>query len=157
MIVIADSTPLIALSRVDRLGLLKEVFDEVTVPDAVWRELTERGDWRAGASEITAASWLIRRSVTRVDLVQALTLTLGQGEAEAIVLAQEVHADVLLMDEKRGRAAAEHLGLRVTGLIGVLIEAKRRGLVEDAAALAELIRTRGVWIADSLIDLLKQP
>ncbi len=89
-------------------------------------------------------------------MVQALTLTLGQGEAEAIVLAQECRADLILLDEKLGRAAAEHLGLRVTGLIGVLIEAKRRGFVDDAAALAELIRSRGVWLADSLIELLRK-
>lgn len=126
------------------------------MPDAVWSELIERGGWRAGAVELKAAPWIIRRLVTRTDMVQALTLTLGQGEAEAIVLAQECRADLILLDEKLGRAAAEHLGLRVTGLIGVLIEAKRRGFVDDAAALAELIRSRGVWLADSLIELLRK-
>ncbi len=111
MIIIADSTPLIALSRVNRLELLRDVFGEITVPDAVWEELTQRGDSRPGAMELPAATWIIRRSVTCTDLVQALTLSLGQGEAEAIALAQECHADVLLIDEKLGRAAAERLGL----------------------------------------------
>lgn len=155
MIVVADSTPLIALSRVGRLDLLQAIFGEVTVPEAVWRELTNQGTWRAGAAELMAATWMVRRPVTQTDLVRALTLTLGEGEAEAIVLAQELQADVLLMDEKLGRAAAEHLGLRVTGLIGVLIVAKRRGLVTDAAGLAESIRSKGVWLADALIELLR--
>ena len=155
MIVVADSTPLIALSRVDRLRLLRDVFGEVTVPDAVWNELTGHGEPRAGAKEVASATWIVHRSVARTDLVDALTLTLGRGEAEAIVLAQECHADVLLMDEKLGRAAAERLGLRVTGLIGVLIEARRHGLVTDAAALAESIRNQGVWLSDSLIEMLR--
>ncbi len=157
MMVVADSTPLIALARVGRLELLCDVFGRVIIPDAVWRETVEDSRGRTGASEISAAAWIERRALgAAAPLAEHLRQTLGDGESEAIALAQELHADVLLMDEKLGRAAARGLGLRVTGLIGVLIEAKKSGILPDAVPLARAIRAAGVWIGDDLIDLLRQ-
>ena len=83
-----------------------------------------------------------RRTVTDVHLVHLLRKDLGPGESEAIVLAREIAADFLLMDERLGRSAAQRLGLRCVGLVGFLIEAKRRGLITDAVGTAELLREK---------------
>lgn len=157
MIVVADSTPIIALCRVGRLALLRQVFGRIVIPDAVWNEIVIDGQGRPGADEIQGQTWIERRSVTTNRMVvQALELTLDTGEAEAIALAQEIHADFLLMDEKLGRTAAERIGLTVTGLLGVLLQAKRLDLEPDPAALAEKLRANGVWLSNALIDLLRK-
>ena len=156
MIVVADSTPLIALARVGRLHLLRDVFGRVIIPQAFWNETVQDGQGQSGAQEIRDASWIELRTLgAGKHVAQQLLQMLGDGESEAIALAQEMNADLLLMDEKLGRAAARALGLRLTGLIGVLIEAKKSGILPDAVQLAHSIRAAGVWISDDLIHLLE--
>jgi predicted nucleic acid-binding protein len=155
MIVVADASPLIAMSRVGRLDLLREVFGQLLVPEAVWIELTGSGIERAGSSEIAAATWIERREAMDRQLVESLKRILGAGEAEAIVLAKETNADVLLMDERLGRSTAHDLGLSVVGLVGVLIEARDRGLLSDAKSLvAALDQEAGFWISAELRSLI---
>ncbi len=84
-------------------------------------------------------------------LVAVLCRDLGAGEAEAIVLAREVRADLVLMDERMGRTVAKRLGLRVTGLVGVLIEARERGLLTDADTVVNDLHQRaGFWLSNEL-------
>lgn len=157
MIVVADSSPLIALCRIGRLDLLHLVFGRLLIPEAVWVELTAVTSGKAGANEILSADWIERRTVMDQSLVFLLRQDLGSGESEAIVLAREVEADVLLMDERRGRRAAKRLGLTCTGLIGILIEAKRLGIVADPQAIAlELRESAGFWVSDELMNQLRQ-
>lgn len=151
MIVVADASPLIALGRIGRLGLLRDVFGTLYLPDAVWREVVEAGPDRTGVDAVRRADWIERRSVADGILVSALRRDLGAGEAEAIVLARETGAALVLMDERMGRAAAKRLGLRVTGLVGVLIEARERGLLANAESVVEALhQTAGFWLSQEL-------
>ena len=155
MIVVADSSPLIALSRIGRLGLLQQMFGRLMVPDAVWREVTGCDPARPGVAEMLQLSWIEHRSVSDTGLVNLLRQDLGAGESEAIVLAREISADMLLIDERLGRSAATRLGLPITGLVGVLIEARRTGLLPDAGAMIVDLRSKaGFWISDALADLI---
>lgn len=87
--------------------------------------------------------------------VDDLRRDLGAGEAEAIVLARELPADLLLMDEELGRRTARGLGLQVVGLVGVLVEARKRGLLPDAASIAEVLhRKAGFWLSADLRALI---
>ena len=157
MLVVADSSPLIALCRIGRLELLHELFGQLMLPDAVWREVAASHPEKTGASAIVSSSWIERRDVQDVPLVTLLRQDLGAGESEAIVLAREVKADLLLMDERRGRSAAKRLGITCTGLVGVLLEARRRGVLADPAGVGEELRNlAGFWIAEELMDLLRQ-
>ena len=124
MIVVSDTSPLIALAAVGRLDLLRKLYGEVLIPEAVHREATA-SPGAPGAAAIGAAEWLRVEAVRDRTLVAALSLDLDQGEAEAIALAIERGADLLLVDERRGRTTATRLGQRVVGVLGVLIEAKR--------------------------------
>ncbi len=156
MLVVADSSPLIGLCRIGMLHLLRETFNRVIVPEAVWREITSDDDSKPGVQELLEASWIERRPVTDVHLVHLLRKDLGPGEAEAIVLTREIGADFLLMDERLGRSAARRLGLRCVGLVGFLIEAKRRGMITDAVGTAELLREKaGFWVSQELLNLLR--
>ena len=89
------------------------------------------------------------------SLVNLLRHDLGAGEAEAIALARECNADLLLIDERLGRSAAKSLGLKVVGLVGVLIEARERGLVLDAGTLINRLHIEaGFWISEDLRNLV---
>jgi len=134
MIFVSNASPLVNLARIGRLELLRDLFGEMCVPDAVWEEVVVAGEGQPGAQLLAQARWVVRRQVQNRSLVQALRQELDAGEAEAIVLALELKADLLLMDERLGRETAQHLGLKPTGVIGVLIEAKRSPAPRGAAS-----------------------
>jgi predicted nucleic acid-binding protein len=96
------------------------------LPKAVYCELTDIDPPVPGTSEVQTASWLEVRKVVNREIVERLRdeVKLDPGESEAIALTLELSADLLLIDERRGRAEANRLGLRITGLLGILIEAK---------------------------------
>ncbi|MFQ5854703.1 MAG: DUF3368 domain-containing protein [Anaerolineae bacterium] len=122
MTVVANAGPLISLARIGQLGLLQELYDEVVVPPSVHQEVT--GDpGQAGAQELAQASWLRVVEVEDQTAVEVLRFSLDLGESEAIVLARELPA-TLLIDERRGRTTATALGLTKTGTVGVLLAAK---------------------------------
>ena len=90
-------------------------------------------------------------------LVASLQLKVEEGEAEAIALAAVLNADLVLLDERKGRVAASHLGLRFIGLLGILVEAKHKGLVSATKPiLDELIAKAGFWVAQDLYDCVLQ-
>lgn len=155
MILVADSSPLIALARIGRLELLHTLFGTLMLPDAVWGELVATNIPRVGANEIAAAEWIEHRPVSDDAWVKLLRQDLGAGESEAIVLAKEINADLLLIDERRGRTAAKSLGLNVTGLVGILIEARKQELLPDADNIGdELVSKAGFWLSYELRRLI---
>lgn len=95
MIAVSNSTPLIALSKINRLNLLKEYFDEVYIPEGVYDEVVRRGGDLTGASEVASCNWIKVQQVKNRMAVETLSLSLDAGEAEAIVLSKEM--DALLM------------------------------------------------------------
>ncbi len=155
MRVVVDSSPLIALARIERLELLREMFGEIVVPSAVWSEVVMSGLDKTGAREVIASGWIRRQEVVDQSAVDDLRRDLGAGEAEAIVVARELPADLLLMDEELGRRTARGLGVQVVGLVGVLVEARKRGLLPDAAGIAEVLhRKAGFWLSADLRGLI---
>lgn len=151
MKVVSNASPLVNLARIGQLSLLHHLFGEVLVPEAVWEEVVVRGRNQPGAEEIGAATWIERASVANRQLVHALRQDLDSGEAEAIALAVEIDADLLLMDERLGRKTAAHFGLRYVGLVGILSEAKQRGLVRELRHLLDQLRNMaGFWLSSAL-------
>jgi hypothetical protein len=118
--VVADSSPLIALQQIDQLGLLKALFGEVLVPPVVAREVAPR---------LTLPPWVREQALTQPIAREVLRASLGPGESEAIGLALEIRADWVIIDERSGRRVAEALGLRVAGVLGLLVLSKQRGLI----------------------------
>jgi hypothetical protein len=149
--VVSDSSALINLARIGKLALLRDLYGEVYIPEAVWQEAVVRGKGQAGASEIKSAPWVKAQRVKNSELVKALRQELDPGEAEAIALALETRAELLLMDERLGRDTARHLGLTFTGLIGLLVQGKRKGLIPSIKHELDALRDiAGFRIADSL-------
>ena len=148
MIVVGDSSVLIALQRVDAWTLLPRLYGEVHVPDAVWLEVfSPRTDGR----QPSPPSWLVRHPPHPVSQAVPWIEPLDPGETEAILLARELPADLLLIDETAGRRVARRLGLRVTGVVGVLLDAKRRGEITSVAAHLGRLRDAGFWLSGELV------
>jgi len=145
MIVVSDTTAITTLIKAGREGLLADLFGEVLVPTAVFQELLRSHPSLPGflrKVEITDAS--------KADLLGAL---LGRGESEAIVLAEELKADFLLIDERRGRRIAHERRLKIIGLLGVVLLARERGLIAAVRPLLVELQARGgAYIAPDLIE-----
>ena len=151
MSIISNASALINLARIGKLDLLRQLYAEVTIPEAVWDEVVVQGAGQPGADEVRTAPWIKTRTVTNRPLVRALRQELDAGEAESIVLTLEVDAELLLMDERLGRENARHLELRYTGLIGVLVEAKHKGLISAIKPyLDELREVAGFRVSAAL-------
>jgi hypothetical protein len=141
---VSNTSPISNLARIDRLDLLPEQFSEVWIPHTVEVELGRVPDVAARKS-IDAAKrtgWLRSRVPTDSNLISLLTVELDRGESEAIALALELKADRLLIDEREGRAVARHLGLKLTGVLGVLLRAKRMGRITAIEPEIDALRTK---------------
>lgn len=145
MIVVSDASPIICLSAVGRLDLLRQLYDEVWIPTSVQEEIDRGGPGQPGVTELRSADWIFAKPAQDEILMRALDGELDRGEAEAIALAQELKADLLLIDERRGRAVASRLGLKAVGILGVLMEGKRRGLLPAVAPLLIDLRTKAAF------------
>lgn len=151
MIVISNTSPITNLAAVGQIDLLRQLYEKVIIPQAVYDELTSGSGEQPGSVEVQTLGWVETRSVTDRALVVALQMELDDGEAEAVALAKELAADLLLLDERRGRATAARLDLRCIGLLGALIEAKQKGYVSAIKpVLADLIEKAGFWISQPL-------
>lgn len=155
MIVISDTSVITNLAAIQHLHLLPQLYNQVTIPEAVYRELADIAPPVPGTLEVQTAPWLEVRQVVNRDVVERLQyeVRLDPGESEAIALALELKADLLLIDERRGRAEADCLGLRITGLLGILVEAKRQNLVIAIKPLMDaLIATSEFRVSSALYN-----
>lgn len=144
MKVISNSSVLIALSGISQLELLHQRFPEgVIIPNAVWKEVVEAGHGRIGARKVANAEWITIREIRSHSFAIALQASLDQGEAEVIALGQEIEADLLLLDEKSARNVAIRLQYPVLGTIGLLIWAKRLGMIPNLGDQLALLHVEG--------------
>ncbi|MCI9297216.1 MAG: DUF3368 domain-containing protein [Lachnospiraceae bacterium] len=125
MIVVSDTTPLISLLKIDHIDLLEKLFGQVLIPQAVFDELTADERFKLEADQIRRKQFIKVKAVKNPESASILKRATGldQGESEAIILTDEQNADVLLMDEAKGRAVSFQMGFKIMGTIGILIAA----------------------------------
>lgn len=113
MIVISDTSAITNLAAINYLQLLPQLYNQVTIPEAVYRELADINPPVPGSLEVQTAPWIEVRQVTNQKVIKRLQdeVRLDPGESEAIALALELNASLLLIDERRGRAEADRLGV----------------------------------------------
>jgi predicted nucleic acid-binding protein len=150
VIVVCDTSPVIALMICGKLYLLDSLFDEVWIPQSVYDELMVSG--KPGIKEIDDWSLGKIKCVQNTQLVQVLSLTLDSGESEALALYWEKAADYLLIDEKRGRAIAVMNGANAIGTLGILLLAKSRGLLPSIKPSLDLLKNSSIRISSDLYE-----
>ncbi len=149
MILIADASALIALACCDSLDLLEALFGNVLVPTTVFYEVTTPDKPQSARLQ----SYL-KDKIRTVDMHRYIYLDAfaDAGETEAMLLYKEITADYLLIDDKRGRKVAKINQIKTIGSLGVLLQAKRVGLIPHIAPLLKQIAASPVFISDSLIQ-----
>ena len=153
MIIVSNTTPLIGLASIQRFDLLRQLFGEVHIPQAMYDEAVLAGREAGGAKqEVSTAQWIRTVSVQDRLAVEVLLDDTDLGEAETIVLARELGADWVLMDEKKGRRKLEQLGLKKIGTLGILLKAKQLGLLAVIRPEIEQLHRQGFSISQNVID-----
>jgi len=154
---ICNTGPIIALSMIDGIDILRHLFEFVAVPEAVHKEILEGGTANAGLANYRKAKWIkVVRLSNPVDPL--LVTSLDAGEAAVIGLARELGINLVLVDERKARRIARTIyGLHVIGSTRVLVEAKKHGLLDNVGASILAMRDGGYWISDSILEAaLKQ-
>lgn len=153
MIVVADTTPLLYLSRIDRLELLRVMYQQLFVPATVWHEVVGARPDAPGVHLLRGAAWIVVSDrAERAGVEPSLEEALDPGEAAAITLAELLGASVLLIDERKGRAVARERGLNVRGTLGVLVDARRAGHIPSLRATLDDLRAQGFRVAPALVS-----
>ena len=139
--IIIDSSSLIALHKLDLVEILKELYTYINVPEAVHCELGH-----------DLSQWIKILAVDNIDMVRDLSKKLGDGESEVITLGIEHENTVLVLDDLRARQTAKKLGLRITGLLGILLKAKKRNKISKIKPLMEILDRESFRISAALKD-----
>lgn len=158
MIVVSDTTPLISLLKIDRIDLLEKLFGQVLIPRAVFDELTLDERFKLEADQIRRKQFIKVKAVKNPESASVLKRATGldQGESEAIILTDEQNADVLLMDEAKGRAVSFQMGFKIMGTIGILMAAYEENelTADEVRACVEGLQRAGRHISQKQYQML---
>ena len=153
--IIVNSTPLIALAKANKLEILKGMYEHIIIPEAVYREVTEKDDVAAQRIE-AAREWIEVRKVDPNLDRRMYRAKLHEGEVEVMLLAQEIGADAVVIDDGAARRTAEYLGLPLTGTLGVMIKAKQRGLLEAVMPVVQQMEQNGFFFSKELKEKIRK-
>jgi len=153
MIAVADASFRIGLCLIEPWALLATLVERVYVASAVWTEVVEQGQDRPGAGQLQRATWVTRQAVRNRRAVEMLQVFLGAGEAETLVLAEEVACPLVFMDDFKGRQAAQAAGFRTMGVVGVLLVGKQMGRIRTLHPLLTQLQRQGFRLSRALVDM----
>lgn len=148
--VVSNSSPIIHLAKIGKLELLKEYFQTITIPEAVFRECALEGKAREEVEIIKNADWIRVMQVESKKMVRLLQSLLDDGESEAIALSLEIGADLILLDDSDAREKARLYGLKITGTIGILLQAKVEKKLDSLSKTLVKLKESGFWLNNYL-------
>jgi predicted nucleic acid-binding protein len=148
---VADASPLILLGKIDQATLLRQLTDELVIPDAVAREVGARPEGRRVLEELTRLGGVEIASHLNLDL-QIEVWDLGSGESQVLALARAAPGGRAVLDDREARRCAQALGLPIIGTLGVVLRAKRQGLIGEARPMIEDLRRAGLYLTDEIVE-----
>ncbi|MBD5532441.1 MAG: DUF3368 domain-containing protein [Lachnospiraceae bacterium] len=147
--VVVNSTPLIVLCGIGRLDILQKLYQEIMIPTAVYQEVTVIED-SACAQIKTSENWIHVEKIENHLEKKMYRAKLHDGEVEVMILAQEREADLVILDDNAAKKTAKYLGLTVTGTLGILLKAKRQGIIDKIYPLLSELKQNGFYIDNAL-------
>lgn len=153
-IVVVDTSPLIYLSSLGDILILKELFGKILIPEAVRKEVMSGGKGSFGFKEINEEKWIKAKKIKNILAKDHLLTDLDEGESEVIVLAEEAKANLIIMDDRLGRKLAKLQGYDTIGTIRLLMIAKDKGLISEVRSRVERIKAVGFWISDDVFNFI---
>lgn len=153
MKVVSNSSPLIGLAAINQFDLLKPLYQKIYIPKAVYKEVVVSGKGEPGSNEtrrVLKENWIKIKEVKDELAVKTLTKSLDDGEAEAIILAKEIAADTILLDDPQARTMAAFIGLEIIGVVGILLLATTQGFPVNLKENLEQLIKEGFRIDSKL-------
>lgn len=152
--VVVNSTPLLVLGNIGQLDILRRMYGNIVIPEAVYREVTEKDD-AASQALLAAKDWIEVQTIRNPDEYALYRARLHAGEVETMILAQqEPAADIVVLDDNAARKTAEFLGLNVTSTIGILVKAKQSGIIQQVKPLLNEMMQNGFFISERLLWMI---
>ena len=145
--IVSNASPLIVLLKINKLSILKDLFEKIVIPEAVYKEITTKEHDKLIFDKL---EWIEARSVRNIEMIALLEKLIDKGEAEAIVLARELNV-TLLIDDAKARKYAKLLNIEVIGTLGLLKIAKRRDLGRSVKKVINSMLAEGYYIEDKLV------
>ena len=152
--VIVNSTPIIAFSKIGKLDLLRQMYVEVTIPRAVFREVTAKND--SAGRNIVKNRWINIEAVANIGDQRMYSAKLHAGEVEVMILAQRTEDHLVVIDDRAARKTAEFLGLNLTGTVGILIKAKQRGFIPKVMPLVASMEASEIFLSEGLKQQIRK-
>jgi Predicted nucleic acid-binding protein, contains PIN domain len=147
---VVNTSPWIALSVCGQIPLLEKLYTDVYIPYGVKEEIMAGGKQSIGVNELKASPWVKVGKISDVEKVKLL-YELEKGEAEVIILAKEKGIKQVLLDERVARLQARVLGFDVIGTLGLLLKAKKKGLLSSIKPFITNILDNGIWVKDEIV------
>jgi hypothetical protein len=149
MKIVSDAGPILSFARAGRLELLRQVVIELLIPEAVLDDITGRGRGKPGAFEVAQGTWIKSEKIRDRSLLESISEKLDLGEREALALARETGAP-LLVDEREARKEALRLNIPYFGSLKILKEAKDHGIIAEAKPVLDAFIASGTYLSDAL-------
>jgi len=155
MKIVSDTGPIIGLAKIGKIILLNEIADEVIIPQMVYKELFGKTGPESNEIDQALNTFIIVKKDIALDEAAKIELAgLDEGEKQAIGLASQLDSDViLLLDDRAGRRVAARMNISTTGLIGLLLVAKERGVIQSVGILIKELRENGYWLSDEIMKI----
>ena len=153
--IIVDSSPFIVLLKSNLEQILPELYEEIITPEAVWQEILSGRDDDVAKRKLPFLFW-IKRTPAAISSITIENYNLGAGETAVLNLALTISESRVILDDYAARKCAKALGIKFFGTGGVLILAKQKGLIDSVSDALEKVQNAGLWLSDSVIELLKQ-
>jgi len=156
--IVADTGPIIGLAKIGRISLLKKLATEVLIPPIVHKELYGKIGTESDQIDQALSDFVHVVELGSLELnIDEHLINLGEGEKQSIFLASTLKKEVLLLiDDRAGRQAADNLKISKIGLVGILLLAKKRGLIDNVESLLEELRAAGYWLSDQVIAVARK-
>ena len=151
--VIVNTTPLIALCHVGMLAILKDIYGEILIPQAVYRELSEKKESICKKQVDASLDWIHVEMIENQMAKSMFKTQLHDGEVEVMILAKEKNADIVIIDDANAKKHAKYLKLPVTGMLGVLIKAKQEGYISELKPIIQEMIAKNIYISENLMKL----
>ncbi|MCL1858815.1 MAG: DUF3368 domain-containing protein [Oscillospiraceae bacterium] len=148
--VIVNSTPIIALSAIDKLDLLKKIYGTVIIPSAVKEEIAAKEKSKAQNNLEISSEWIQTKEIKNAAQKQTFKTQLHEGEVEVMILGQELNADLLIIDDYLAREYAKYLGFKIIGTAGILLLAKSKGFIHEIKPLIDKLIINGIYVSNRL-------
>lgn len=148
--VISNSTPLIALNKIGKLNLLKQIYGEIIIPYAVYEEVILESNIKDSNDFIKESRFINIIGIKNEEAKRLFVTSLHKGEVEVMILAKEIEADICIIDDLLARKYAKYYNIKITGTIGILLKAKELSVITNLRPIMDELISSGIYIDNKL-------